>query len=94
MKSTAPRLYFFHWKLSFYALLIISFATASVSLAPFAGAQNPNPSASAMDGGAKPPTKVVYPESKKVEVVDDYHGTKVADPYRWLEDEKTEEVSA
>jgi prolyl oligopeptidase len=30
--------------------------------------------------------KIVYPESKKVDQVDDYHGTRVADPYRWLED--------
>jgi prolyl oligopeptidase len=30
--------------------------------------------------------KLVYPESKKVEQVDDYHGVKIADPYRWLED--------
>jgi prolyl oligopeptidase len=30
--------------------------------------------------------KLVYPESKKVDQIDDYHGTKVADPYRWLED--------
>lgn len=30
--------------------------------------------------------KLKYPESKKVEQVDEYHGNKVADPYRWLED--------
>ena len=30
--------------------------------------------------------KLVYPETKKVNQVDDYHGTQVADPYRWLED--------
>jgi prolyl oligopeptidase len=27
-----------------------------------------------------------YPETKKVDQVDDYFGTRIADPYRWLED--------
>ena len=30
---------------------------------------------------------IEYPKTKKVDQVDDYHGTKVADPYRWLEDD-------
>ncbi|CAN5556033.1 prolyl oligopeptidase family serine peptidase [soil metagenome] len=31
-----------------------------------------------------------YPVTKKIEQTDDYFGTKVADPYRWLEDDKSE----
>jgi prolyl oligopeptidase len=33
-----------------------------------------------------------YPPARTVQVVDDYHGTRVADPYRWLEDMESPEV--
>jgi prolyl oligopeptidase len=31
--------------------------------------------------------KLVYPKTRTVEQVDDFHGTAVADPYRWLEND-------
>ena len=36
--------------------------------------------------------RLSYPVTNKVDQVDEYFGTKVADPYRWLEDDNAEEV--
>nr|WP_051931033.1 prolyl oligopeptidase family serine peptidase [Gillisia sp. Hel_I_29] len=35
-------------------------------------------------------TNLKYPQTKKVDTVTDYFGTKVKDPYRWLEDDRSE----
>src|SRR5512138_703043 len=37
--------------------------------------------------GCKRCIKVTYPVTQKVDTVDDYFGTKIADPYRWLEND-------
>lgn len=41
--------------------------------------------AGASPGADASATKLTYPESRRTDHVDDYHGEKVADPYSWLE---------
>lgn len=47
-------------------------------------------------GNQQKPTATIehlpYPQTKKVDTVNDYFGTKIADPYRWLEDNNSEET--
>ncbi len=43
--------------------------------------------------GCKYTSQINYPETKKCDTVDEYFGHKVADPYRWLEDDNSEETA-
>jgi prolyl oligopeptidase len=38
------------------------------------------------------PYTLTYPETKKVDTIDTYFGVQIADPYRWLEDDRSEET--
>ncbi len=39
------------------------------------------------------PNKILYPQTKKVDTANVYFGTKVNDPYRWLEDDRSAETA-
>lgn len=43
-------------------------------------------------GQAEAQVKITYPNSKKTDVTDAYFGKTVADPYRWLENDRSEET--
>ena len=42
--------------------------------------------------GQKNQTALTYPETKQVDSVDAYFDTEVRDPYRWLEDDRSDET--
>ncbi len=48
----------------------------------------------AIAGCAHLMSSIHYPPTRKVDQTDNYHGTQVADPYRWLEDDNAEETKA
>jgi prolyl oligopeptidase len=48
----------------------------------------------AMPSNAADSAALKYPPTRQEEVSDDYHGTRVADPFRWLEDDNSEETKA
>ena len=80
---------------SLFVVLFVAALLTAAAVAPLlhhAGAQSLSASVGRSDGRSEP--KIVYPVTKKVDQFDDYFGTKVYDPYRWLEDETSPETKA
>jgi prolyl oligopeptidase len=66
-----------------------------LALAGLVWAFNPTQTEAQMSKNAHKTNKpLVYPKARKSAQVDDYHGTRVADPYRWLEELDTDETKA
>ncbi len=73
-----------------YALLFGSFALGCGG----SDATAPTTKATTKVEPAAEATGFVYPQAKRIDVVDNYHGTEVIDSYRWLEDADSEETAA
>jgi prolyl oligopeptidase len=68
------------------SLKFITAPALGLALAASLGAQ------SMVSTGSSAPAKLSYPAAKKIEHFDEYHGTKIADPYRWLENSDSPET--
>ncbi len=76
-----------------FACLFVAAALSLPFLQRSSAQQSMAPAGSAASAKRSDP-KIVYPVTKKIEQVDEYFGVKVADPYRWLEDETAAETKA
>jgi prolyl oligopeptidase len=94
MRRTFPHL------LPFALITLVLGLVALSPFAPMAGAQSgqklsvaaTKPSSTEPSVSSGP--RLSYPVTKKIDHVDNYHGTMVADPYRWLEEDNSPERAA
>lgn len=70
----------------------ISLASALLLAITVSGCEQSNTQTSSTNTTSAAKT-LTYPETKKGDVVDEYFGTQVADPYRWLEDDLSSETA-
>ncbi len=94
MKSTSHRTSVAPLRLGLPALLLTA-ALAFVGCNKAAPAVVPKPVA-AKKVAPKPakPAGFVYPKARRGDTAEAYHGTRVTDPYRWLEDPDSQETRA
>ncbi|MBA2525095.1 MAG: S9 family peptidase [Pyrinomonadaceae bacterium] len=84
--------------LPFALITLVLSALALSQLTPLAGAQGGQKLSAATPESTKNASssdpRLSYPVTKKIEHVDNYHGTIVSDPYRWLEEDNSPERAA
>ncbi|WDE02299.1 prolyl oligopeptidase family serine peptidase [Thalassomonas actiniarum] len=74
--------------------LILSSAVAlALSLAGCSQSNSPSASETSIAKASHSSQNITYPVTKKIDVVDEYFGTKVVDSYRWLEDDMSAETA-
>lgn len=72
----------------------IELLVAGLALLQLAGCIGTGPPPDGVQTGSGAAQPFSYPDARRAPVVDEYHGTHVADPYRWLETLDSDETTA